>query len=341
MPAPRQSLLLITVVLIVLALVYFLVSVIFALRRSSKGLDATIAAGREIIEKSEPVNAIVGDINTNLDAAVDALEGLLVKKAGMEDAVGLVDGLYPGAAAQGRDFPGAATTTQGAAHRRGLHARHAHARPPRARGADRRRQPGRRPGPAQRARRQPGGARALPGGRGPAARRSSAPTPPSNTRLPMQTPAPFDYERATSLEGAIASLKQHEDSRVVAGGHSLLPMMKLRLAHPSRLIDINDLTELQYIREEGDEIAIGALTRHFELLDSELLALRFPAFRDAEQVIADPVVRNRGTIGGSLCQADAAEDLLRGRRRAEGVTIADRERERGRSRWASSTSARG
>ena len=125
----------------------------------------------------------------------------------------------------------------------------------------------------------------------------------------MQTPAPFDYERATSLEGAIASLKQHEDSRVVAGGHSLLPMMKLRLAHPSRLIDINDLTELQYIREEGDEIAIGALTRHCELLDSELLALRFPAFRDAEQVIADPVVRNRGTIGGSLCQADAAEDL--------------------------------
>jgi carbon-monoxide dehydrogenase medium subunit len=125
----------------------------------------------------------------------------------------------------------------------------------------------------------------------------------------MQTPARFDYERATSLEGAIASLREHEDSRVVAGGHSLLPMMKLRLAHPSRLIDINDLTELQYIREDGGEIAIGALTRHCELLDSELLAERFPAFRDAEQVIADPVVRNRGTIGGSLCQADAAEDL--------------------------------
>src|SRR3954452_1254689 len=142
-----------------------------------------------------------------------------------------------------------------------------------------------------------------------AARRSSAPTPPSNTRLPMQTPAPFDYERATTLDGAIASLKAHEDSRVVAGGHSLLPMMKLRLAHPSRLIDINDLTELQYIREEGDEIAIGALTRHCELLDSELLWEKLPAFRDAEEVIADPVVRNRGTIGGSLCQADAAEDL--------------------------------
>src|SRR4051794_16978564 len=125
----------------------------------------------------------------------------------------------------------------------------------------------------------------------------------------MQTPAPFDYERATSLDGAIASLKAHEDSRIVAGGHSLLPMMKLRLASPSRLIDINDLTELQYIRAEGDEIGIGALTRHCELLDSELLWEHFPAFRDAEQMIADPVVRNRGTIGGSLCQADAAEDL--------------------------------
>jgi aerobic carbon-monoxide dehydrogenase medium subunit len=125
----------------------------------------------------------------------------------------------------------------------------------------------------------------------------------------MQTPAPFDYERATSLEGALAALRAHEDSRVIAGGHSLLPMMKLRLANPSRLIDINDLTDLQYIRQEGDEIAIGALTRHAELLESELLWEHFPVFRDAERVIADPVVRNRGTIGGSLCQADAAEDL--------------------------------
>src|SRR4051794_10821602 len=125
----------------------------------------------------------------------------------------------------------------------------------------------------------------------------------------MQTPAPFEYERASTIQGAIASLREHEDSRVVAGGHSLIPMMKLRLAHPSRLIDINDLTELQYIRHEGDEILIGALTRHVELLESELLHAHFPVFRDAEQVIADPVVRNRGTIGGSLCQADAAEDL--------------------------------
>jgi carbon-monoxide dehydrogenase medium subunit len=86
-------------------------------------------------------------------------------------------------------------------------------------------------------------------------------------------------------------------------------MMKLRLANPEHLIDINDLTELSYIREQGDEVLIGALTRHVELLKSELLARHFPLFRDAENVIADPVVRNRGTIGGSLCQADSAEDL--------------------------------
>jgi aerobic carbon-monoxide dehydrogenase medium subunit len=126
----------------------------------------------------------------------------------------------------------------------------------------------------------------------------------------MQTPAPFEYERATSVEGAIASLAQHgPETRIIAGGHSLLPMMKLRLANPERLIDINDLDELRYIREEGGEVLIGALTRHVDLLKSDLLAHRFPVFRDAEQVIADPVVRNRGTIGGSLCQADAAEDL--------------------------------
>jgi carbon-monoxide dehydrogenase medium subunit len=125
----------------------------------------------------------------------------------------------------------------------------------------------------------------------------------------MQTPAPFDYERATTVEGAIAALAEHgPEARLIAGGHSLLPMMKLRLATPERLIDINDL-ELSYIEERMTEIRIGALTRHNELLESELLARRFPVFGDAEAVIADPVVRNRGTIGGSLCQADAAEDL--------------------------------
>ena len=126
----------------------------------------------------------------------------------------------------------------------------------------------------------------------------------------MQTPAPFEYERATSVEGAIASLQRlGSEARIIAGGHSLLPMMKLRLANPGHLVDINDLSELDFIREQDGEIRIGALTRHVDLLKSELLAERFPLFRDAESVIADPVVRNRGTIGGSLCQADAAEDL--------------------------------
>jgi carbon-monoxide dehydrogenase medium subunit len=126
----------------------------------------------------------------------------------------------------------------------------------------------------------------------------------------LQTPAAFEYERATSVEGAIAALKRlGPEARIIAGGHSLLPMMKLRLANPEHLIDINDLEELAYIREHDGEIRIGALTRHVDLLKSDLLAERFPLFRDAETVIADPVVRNRGTIGGSLCQADAAEDL--------------------------------
>jgi aerobic carbon-monoxide dehydrogenase medium subunit len=126
----------------------------------------------------------------------------------------------------------------------------------------------------------------------------------------MQTPARFSYERATSVEGAVASLVEHDgEARIIAGGHSLLPMMKLRLAQPEHLIDINDLEELAYIREFADEVRIGALTRHVEMLRSDVLARLFPVFADAEEVIADPVVRNRGTIGGSLCQADPGEDL--------------------------------
>ncbi len=126
----------------------------------------------------------------------------------------------------------------------------------------------------------------------------------------MQTPGPFEYERATSVDNAIALLEEHgSGARVIAGGHSLLPMMKLRLANPEMLIDINDLDQLSYIREQDGQIRIGALTRHHELLESELLARHFPLIADAEEVIADPVVRNRGTIGGSLAQADAAEDL--------------------------------
>jgi aerobic carbon-monoxide dehydrogenase medium subunit len=126
----------------------------------------------------------------------------------------------------------------------------------------------------------------------------------------LQTPAPFGYERASSVEGAVAALQRlGSEARVIAGGHSLLPMMKLRLANPEHLVDINEIADLAYIREHDGEIRIGALTRHVDLLKSDVLAARYPLFRDAEEVIADPVVRNRGTIGGSLCQADAAEDL--------------------------------
>ncbi len=126
----------------------------------------------------------------------------------------------------------------------------------------------------------------------------------------MQTPAPFDYARATSVEDALRLLADGgPEAMILAGGHSLLPMTKLRLARPELLVDINDLTDLAYIRREGDWLAVGALTRHAELLASAEVGALFPIVHDAEHVIADPLVRNRGTIGGSLCQADPAEDL--------------------------------
>ncbi len=126
----------------------------------------------------------------------------------------------------------------------------------------------------------------------------------------MQVPAHFEYERATSVDHAIALLSRSgQEARVLAGGHSLIPMMKLRLAQPETLIDINDLTELSYLRVADGELRIGALTRHTELLHAAVAGEHFPLLRDAERVIADPVVRNRGTVGGSLCQADPSEDL--------------------------------
>ncbi|MBI1349614.1 MAG: xanthine dehydrogenase family protein subunit M [Actinomycetales bacterium] len=126
----------------------------------------------------------------------------------------------------------------------------------------------------------------------------------------MQTPAPTDYVRATSVANAIALLEEHgEEARLLAGGHSLLPMMKLRVARPEMLIDINDLDELRGIKVEGDELVIGAMVTHNEVLESPVLAEHYAIFREAEKVIADPLVRNRGTVGGSMCQADPSEDL--------------------------------
>jgi carbon-monoxide dehydrogenase medium subunit len=124
----------------------------------------------------------------------------------------------------------------------------------------------------------------------------------------MQVPSHVEYERATSVDHALMLLSRPE-TRVLAGGHSLIPMMKLRLAQPEVLVDINDLTELAYIRLEGGQLRIGAMARHADLLDSAVAGEHFPIFHDAERVVADPIVRLRGTVGGSLCQADPSEDL--------------------------------
>jgi carbon-monoxide dehydrogenase medium subunit len=124
----------------------------------------------------------------------------------------------------------------------------------------------------------------------------------------MQVPSHVEYERATSVEHALALLSRPE-TRVVAGGHSLIPMMKLRLAQPELLVDINGLAELAFIRLDGDQLRIGALARHADLLDSDITGRHFPIFHDAERVVADPIVRLWGTVGGSLCQADPSEDL--------------------------------
>ncbi|HEY4854389.1 MAG TPA: xanthine dehydrogenase family protein subunit M [Streptosporangiaceae bacterium] len=126
----------------------------------------------------------------------------------------------------------------------------------------------------------------------------------------MQVPAYVEYEKATSVGHALALLARFgPEARILAGGHSLIPMMKLRLAQPETLIDINGLSELSYITVTDGELRIGALTRHAQLLDSPVAGAHFAILHDAERVIADPIVRNWGTVGGSLCQADPSEDL--------------------------------
>ena len=123
-------------------------------------------------------------------------------------------------------------------------------------------------------------------------------------------PASFDYVRASSAEEAISLIGQHGDeSKFLAGGHSLVPLMKLRLAQPTVLIDIGRLTDLSYIREEGDHIAIGALTRHMDIETSDVLKQHVPLLAYAASHVGDPQIRHRGTIGGSICHSDSASDL--------------------------------
>ncbi len=126
----------------------------------------------------------------------------------------------------------------------------------------------------------------------------------------MQVPAHVEYEKAASLEDALSLLARYgPGAKILAGGHSLIPMMKLRLVQPEVLIDINGLTDLCHITVTDAQLRIGALARHVHLLESPAVGRHFAILRDAEQVIADPIVRNWGTIGGSLCQADPSEDL--------------------------------
>jgi aerobic carbon-monoxide dehydrogenase medium subunit len=123
-------------------------------------------------------------------------------------------------------------------------------------------------------------------------------------------PAPFAYKRAWSVEEALDLAAQHgDDAKFLAGGHSLLPLMKLRLAVPEVLVDIGRLPEFSYIRDEGGHIAVGALTSHHDLAQSGLLAGELPLLAHAAGQVGDPQVRHRGTIGGSLAHGDPAADL--------------------------------
>jgi aerobic carbon-monoxide dehydrogenase medium subunit len=122
-------------------------------------------------------------------------------------------------------------------------------------------------------------------------------------------PAPFEYEVAESTEHAVSLLTEREDAKLLAGGHSLLPAMKLRISRPSCLIDIGGLSELDYVRDEGDRIAIGAVTRHKDVRDAPLLQEHCPIVSFTAGQVGDPQVRHRGTIGGSVSHSDPASDL--------------------------------
>lgn len=122
-------------------------------------------------------------------------------------------------------------------------------------------------------------------------------------------PASFDYAKARSIGDAVSILSSVEDSKLLAGGHSLLPLMKLRLATPSMLVDIGSLTELSYIEDKGDYVAIGSLTRHHDISESRVLKSEIPILPHVASQVGDPQVRHRGTIGGSISHGDGASDL--------------------------------
>jgi carbon-monoxide dehydrogenase medium subunit len=123
-------------------------------------------------------------------------------------------------------------------------------------------------------------------------------------------PAAFDYERATSVDDAVERLVRHgDDAKLLAGGHSLLPLMKLRLAAPAVVVDIGRLSELSFVREDGDSVVIGALTRHRDVETDPLVARHLPLLAHVAGQVGDPQVRHRGTIGGSIAHGDPASDL--------------------------------
>ncbi|HLF41526.1 MAG TPA: FAD binding domain-containing protein, partial [Acidimicrobiia bacterium] len=123
-------------------------------------------------------------------------------------------------------------------------------------------------------------------------------------------PAAFDYVRAGSADEAISLLGRHgDDAKLLAGGHSLIPLMKLRLSSPSVLIDVARIRDLSYIRDGGDHVAIGALTRHHDVEHSDLLKTEVPILAHVAGLVGDPQVRHRGTLGGSLAHGDPASDL--------------------------------
>jgi carbon-monoxide dehydrogenase medium subunit len=122
-------------------------------------------------------------------------------------------------------------------------------------------------------------------------------------------PAPFEYRRVDTVDEAIQALSDGPDPKLLAGGHSLLPLMKLRLARPSLLVDISRLQDLKYVKEDGDRVAIGALTRHHDVANSEVLQELCPIVSYAAGEIGDPQVRHVGTIGGSVAHADPASDM--------------------------------